>query len=200
MPTNPGQTTIPIAKEQAMANNLFEGLERDDLKNLVHSELHVDEFKSKLGEDSDVIVLSFKVNDKEPANDLAAFLEKGYDCVIDADVSSGEMDDGSYIVFVEIDRKESAANDIMDFMSDLMNLTGQDLGDWRVRYFKSRQERKLSLESLRELIPLTPSEYNSRFNKDEIDKLKAVSGIKVDTKAPTNELTEKLRDLAGILR
>ena len=78
-------------------HNLFEGLEQGDLKRLIHPELHIDEFKSKLGDDADVVVASFKVDNKEPANDLVNFIEKGYDWVLDADVSSGEMDDGSYI-------------------------------------------------------------------------------------------------------
>ena len=39
---------------------LFEGLEQGDLKRLIHDELHVDEFKSKLGRDEDVCVVSFK--------------------------------------------------------------------------------------------------------------------------------------------
>ena len=82
--------------------NLLEGLELGDLKRLIHTELHIDEFKSKLGRDEDVCVISFKVTGKEPGNDLVNFIEKGYDWVLDADISSGEMDDGSYIVFAEL--------------------------------------------------------------------------------------------------
>ena len=63
------------------SNKLFEGLEAGDLARLIHPELHVDEFKSKLGDDADVVVVSFKVDSKEPANDLVAFIEKGYDWV-----------------------------------------------------------------------------------------------------------------------
>ena len=74
-----------------MHNNLFEGLEKDDLARLIHPELHVDEFKSKLGDDQDVVVLSFKVDAKEPANDLVAFVEKGYDWVVDAEYCTGRV-------------------------------------------------------------------------------------------------------------
>ena len=182
------------------SNNLFEGLEKSDLARLIHPELHVDEFKSKLGDDQDVVVLSFKVDSKEPAGDLVSFIEKGYDWVLDADVSSGEMDDGSYIVFVELDRKDGVANDILDLMSDIMNLTDQDLNDWRVRYYKSRKEKELSLESLEELIPSTPEAYEKAYGHEEIDKLKAIAGVEVNTKAPKNEFTETLRNLAGIIR
>ena len=181
-------------------NNLFEGLEKSDLARLIHPELHVDEFKSKLGDDQDVVVLSFKVDSKEPASDLVGFIEKGYDWVLDADVSSGEMDDGSYIVFVELDRKEGVAEDILDLMSDIMNLTEQKIGDWRVRYYKAHKEQTLSLESLIDLIPQTPEAYEKLYGHEDIDKLKAIAGVKVDTKAPKNEYTESLRNLAGIIR
>jgi hypothetical protein len=180
--------------------NLFEGLEQGDLKRLIHPELHVDEFKSKLGDDCDVIVLSFKVDNKEPANDLVAFIEKGYEWVLDADISSGEMDDGSYIIFVELDRNESAPDNIMDLMEDLMNVTDQDIGDWRVRYYKAHKETTLSLEALHDLIPLSPEAYEHAYGNEEIDKLKAIAGVEVTTKAPKNDYTESLRNLAGIIR
>jgi hypothetical protein len=57
-------------------SNLTEGLEINDLKRLVHTELHIDEFKSKLGRDEDIIVLSFKLTGRAPASDLVDFLEK----------------------------------------------------------------------------------------------------------------------------
>lgn len=181
-------------------SNLFEGLEAKDLARLIHPELHVDEFKSKLGDDADVVVISFKVDNKEPANDLVAFVEKGYDWVVDADVSSGEMDDGSYIVFVELDRNEQLAENIMDMMEDLMNLTDQSLQDWRVRYYKSHKETQLSLESLQQLIPDSAEKYEALYGQQVIDQLKTAAGIDVDTQAPKNDFTETIRNLAGIIR
>lgn len=180
--------------------NLFEGLEQGDLKRLIHPELHVDEFKSKLGDDCDVIVLSFKVDSKDPAADLVSFIEKGYEWILDADVSSGEMDDGSYIVFAELDRDESAPENIMSLMDDLMNLTDQDIEDWRVRYYKAHKETTLSLEALHNLIPLSPEAYERAYGQEDIDALKSAAGVDVDTKAPKNDFTETLRNLAGIIR
>ena len=181
-------------------HNLFEGLERGDLARLIHPELHVDEFKSKLGDDCDVVVLSFKVDTKLPANDLMSFIEKGYDWVLDADVSSGEMDDGSYIVFVELDRNKQLADHIMQLMEELMNVTDQKTEDWRVRYFKSHKETTLSLEALHDLIPASPEAYEKLYGQEKIDKLKAIAGVEVTTKAPKNDYTENLRNLAGIIR
>jgi hypothetical protein len=180
--------------------NLFESLEQGDLARLIHPELHIDEFKSKLGDDSDVIVLSFKVDSKQPAEDLVGFIEKGYDWVLDADLSSGEMDDGSYIVFVELDRTDSAPDDIMSLMDDLMRITDQEINDWRVRYYKSHNETRLSLDALKDLIPLTPEAYEKAHGQSDIDDIKTAAGLPVDTKAPNNEMTEWLRNVAGIIR
>jgi translation initiation factor IF-2 len=190
---------------------LFEGLEQGDLKRLVHSELHIDEFKSKLGDDQDVVVISFKVAGKEPAQDLVNFIEKGYDWVIDADVSSGEMDDGDYIVFIEGDRDEKIASRVLEMMEDIMNTTEQKTDEWRVRYHTGQEDHELSLDSLRALIPSSPEAYREKFpekdnegedddkeHSNELDKLKSAAGVKVNTKAPKNEFTESLRIAAGI--
>lgn len=178
---------------------LVEGLENGDLARLVHDELHIDEFKSKLGDDQDIVVVSFKVAGKEPAQDVVSFVEKSYEWAVDADLSSGEMSDGDYIVFVELPRSKQAAEQIMEMLEDLMNLTHQKVDSWRVQYYKDNQEYQLSKETLEKIIPATSEEYQARFGKKDIDSLKTAAGIKVDTKAPKNEFTEALRVAAGIL-
>ena len=188
---------------------LFEGLETGDLKRLIHTELHIDEFKIKLGADEDTVVVSFKVRGKEPAQDLVNFIEKGYDWVIDADVSSGEMDDGDFIVFIECDRDPKIAQELVEMMEDIMNITEQTAEDWRVRYYTSQEDHKLDVDSLRKLIPSTPEEYQRKFgHKDQeheekgddrdLDNMRSAAGITVKTKAPKNEYTESLRIAAGI--
>ena len=192
------QALLQNNNQEQQMSDVFEGLEHSDLKRLVHPELHIDEFKSKLGDDCDVVVVSFKLDAKEPALDLVAFIEKGYSWVIDADVSSGEMDDGSYIVFVELDRTPDVANNIMSLMDDLMNVTEQKIEDWRVRYYKSRKETQLSLESLQEMIPTSPEAYQREYGQQAIDQLKSAAGVKVTTTAPKNDFTESLKLAAGI--
>ena len=181
-----------------------------DLKRLVHDELHIDEYKSKMGDDADVCVISFKVAGKEPSADLVSFIEKGYDYVLDADVSSGEKEGGDYLVFVELERTKELPQQIVDMMEDIMNLTEQELTDWRVRYQKSSNEHELTAEALTKMIPLTPEAYNAKYGHDEegdelsdkeikdLDRMKATAGVKVDTVAPKNEYTESLRIAAGL--
>jgi hypothetical protein len=182
-----------------MRKQFNEGLEQGDLKRLVHSELHIDEFKSKLGRDEDVVVTSFKLKGKEPAKDLMNFCEKGYTWVLDSDVSSGEMDDGDYIVFVECERNEEYPANLMQLMFDLMNLTEQDLEDWRFRYHKSSTDHDMTEENLVEIVPLSTDAYEKKFGHTELDKLKATAGVKVTTKAPKNDHTESIRRAAGII-
>ena len=173
-------------------------LEKNDLARLIHPELHVDEYSSKLGENHDVVVLSFKVDGKEPAVDLGNFIEKGYEWVLDADVSSGEMSDGDYIVFVEFPRDKQLAEHVMEIMSDIMNLTDQSLDEWRLRYYHDVADHELTKQNLQKLVPSSPEEYRRRYGHEEIDRLKTAAGVKVTTKAPKNDHTEQLRIAAGI--
>ena len=186
-----------------MLNKLNENLEYGDLKRLVHTELHIDEFKSKMGDDADICVLSFKIGGKEPAADLVNFIEKGYEWVLDADVSSGEKEDGDYLVFVECDRTPELPEKIVNLMNDIMNLTKQDLEEWQVSYQSSTADHPITIETLTKIIPLTVKSYKKKYEKEEdspldIDKLKTAAGLTVDTMAPINEYTESLRIAAGI--
>lgn len=195
------------------------GLEAGNLKRLVHPELHIDEFKSKLGDDAEICVISFKVNGKEPAQDLVNFIEKGYNWVVDADVSSGEMDDGDYIVFLEVDRDTDMPENVMAMMEDIMRLTEQKLTDWRVRYHSQTKDHKLSIEDIAGMVPLTPADYNAKYGDEDsessessgsgqdiaepelqesLNKLRAVAGVQVNHTAPKNDFTEALRIAAGI--
>lgn len=205
-----------MIKNNKMSNSnhnsklLRENIEMGDLKRLVHNELHIDEYKSKMGDDADVCVVSFKVSGKEPSADLVSFIEKGYDYVLDADVSSGEKEGGDYLVFVELDRSIELPAQIMQIMDDLMNLTEQEIADWRVRYYKSTEDHELNEDVLEQIIPLSPEDYKLKYGKDEedidaeqditkdLDQMKATAGVPVNTSAPVNEYTESLRIAAGI--
>ena len=184
---------------------LNENLERGDLKRLIHPELHIDEYKSKMGDDADVSVISFKVGGKEPSTDLVSFIEKGYDFVLDADVSSGEKEGGDYLVFVELERSKELPKEIMMILNDLMNLTEQNIEDWRVRYFKSVTDYELTEPVLASIIPLDSDSYKKKYGNDEdktnskeLDQLKSAAGLNVTTTAPKNEFTESLRIAAGL--
>ena len=62
---------------------LFESLSFKDMEGLMKPTIHVDEFSSKMGDDDDVVVLSFFVRDQQAAKDLVNWFEKGYDFVLE---------------------------------------------------------------------------------------------------------------------
>lgn len=190
---------LPQQEYKMPHSNLNEGLEQNDLKRLVYPELHIDEYKSKMGKDENVIVLSFKVTGREPAEDLVNFIEKGYEWVLDADVSAGELSDGDFLVFVECDREPEVANHIMSMMQDVMNLTDQDLDEWIIQIRSNPTPLELTVDNIKNNVPLTSMSYLSRYSKKELDEMRNAAGIAVTTKAPKNDRTQTLRSLAGIL-
>jgi len=183
---------------KTMPKLLRENVEQGDLKRLVHNSLHIDEYKSKMGSDEDIVVLSFKVKGKNPSNDLVNFFEKGYDWVLDADVSAGEREDGDYLVFVEIARNEDTAKNIVKLLEDLMNLTEQKEDEWNFTYYKSLDKHPVTIENLEAVVPLSKEEYLRQTDNREIDQLKIAAGVDVTTKAPVNDFTESLRVAAGL--
>gem|GEM_PF-2270254 len=181
-------------------DNVFEGLEHGDLNKMIHEEIHIDEYKSKMGDDEDIIVTSFKVGSLEAAEDLVNFIEKGYDWVLDADASSGELEDGSYVTFVESERNKKFIDNLISLLKDLENLTDIKLGQWRIKYHKVPGEYAADKDQLIDIIPLTINEYQ-KFVSDktrDLDKIKTAAGVEVNTKAPKNEFTESIRIAAGI--
>jgi len=180
-------------------NNINEGLETNDLMRLVVPELHVDEYKSKMGKDEDIVVLSFKVAGREPAQDLVNFIEKGYDWVLDADISSGELSDGDFIVFVEADRTKEIADDTIQMVEDIMRLTNQSLSDWKLMVRSDYTPLDLTADNIRNNVPLTTEDYLRRYGSKEIDEMRTAAGVPVHTRAPKNDYTQSLRSLAGIL-
>lgn len=141
--------------------HLFEGLRAKDLKGFVSEVFTLDQYRSKMGDDKDVIVVGFKVSDKAPAADLMEFIEKGYSFVLDADISSGEESDGKYQVFVEFERSKKFPSELKDLLNGVSRLT--DNYDWRFRYYKDMKGHKFTEESVMENVPLDGEQYDTRM-------------------------------------
>jgi len=129
---------------------------------------------------------------------LMNFIERGYDWILDADVSSGELEDGQYLVFAEIEREPAAANHIYQLMSDIMNLTDTDLSDWKFQYRKNSHEHDITKDNLADIIPMTPQSYRSKFGDKELEAMQEAARVTIHRKAPVNSWTESLRVAAGL--
>ena len=144
-----------------------ESLRKGDLKYLVKKVFEIDSYKSKIGDDQDVVVLTFTVDHEEPAKDLENFIEMGYDFVLDADVSTGETDDGTYKVFVELERNRHVASQIARLLDGIERLTG--IPDMRFRYFKSFKSQDATEENLAATIPTDKNSYEIATNKNMLE-------------------------------
>lgn len=142
---------------------LNEDLLQGDLKHLVNHIFEVDNYASKMGSDKDIVVLSFTVESLEPAKDLVRFLERGYDFVLDADHSPGELEDGKYKVFVEIERNKRVAEQISELLYGLKELTEVD--GFKFRYHKSFDSKDANEENLRETIPNSKEDYEIQIQE-----------------------------------
>ena len=177
------------------------GLRNGDLENLVDNIFEIDSFASKMGEDKNIITLSFSVANKEPADDLSKFLEGGYTFILDSDVTAGEQHDGTYKVFVEIERNSDANENIMEIIDGVSHLT--TIKDWRFRYYKSFKGHDLSIDSLNEHVPTDPdnngltvqesklNNYKNFFSKSYVDDVVMEDNIITIKKAYADPLQFK---------
>ena len=181
----------------------MEGLRRADLKDMIDHLFTVDQFKSKMGDDKDTIVIRFRAADKEPALDLMDFIEKGYNYVLDADVSSGEERDGKYSIFVEIERTEDAPKNVKDLLNGVSQLC--DCKSWRFRWYRDIGGQDFDPETFAKIVPLTPEDYESKTKAEDDSEVSeffdqgAIDSVEVDenknitfTKPYGSPLTAKL--------
>lgn len=147
--------------------NLSEDLTAGDLKFLVKDIFEVDSFASKMGEDEDIVVISFTVKTLAPAKDLVRFIENGYAFVLDADASPGELDDGQYKVFVELKRSKKVPEELVELLDGVSKLTNNK--SFKFRYYKSFRSLPADLETLTSAIPLTPEDYKTAIKDNRLN-------------------------------
>lgn len=154
---------------------LNEGLNYHDMVDQVTPVIGIDEFQSRIGEDSDIIVLNFTVAGEEVGNDLVDWLERGYDWIIDAEVSPGEVLDKKYFVFAELNRRTSAARRIMELLEDLYTLTDIKAENWKIKV--GDEKYPASVEAIEEHVTLMPSDYKKE-QEGELNEWRNMAGLK----------------------
>jgi hypothetical protein len=179
-------------------NQLFESLGFKDLDGLLKPTIHVDEFSSKMGDDDDIIVISFFVRDAQAAKDLMMWFEKGYDFVLDADRSPGEIRPGRYLVYVELRRRSTAGGNVEQLLDDLNTLTEfEDSSAWTMHY--RDQEIPFTRDAFDATVPLTPRAYRERYEKD-LNEVRVAAGLPVVTTYDRQDRAlQTIQSAAGII-
>lgn len=174
---------------------LCEALEYKDMEGQIKPTLHVDEFASKMGDDDDIIVASFFVRSQQAARDLMNWFEKGYDWVMDADVSPGEIAPGRYLVYIEMRRRTSAGSRLADAIQDLETLTELKPEDWVMHY--GDETVPFSQETFDRLVPLSPKEYRVR-RESGLNEMRSAAGLDTVPIYKRDRDIQQLQSAAGI--
>lgn len=154
--------------------HLNESLNYMDMQHHVLPKLGIDEFQSNIGEDSDMVVLNFTVDGEDVADDLVEWLERGYDFVVDAERSPGEVLDKKFYVFVELNRRSSAAKRIIEILGDLETLTGIKVGGWTLKI--DGHDYPATVDAIEENVILSSAEYNKE-NQGDLNEWRSIAGI-----------------------
>lgn len=123
-----------LETKQTQTSKLDEGLRENDLDDLVLSKITIDDFEPKSGSEDEVVVVTFRAKDDEPANDLASFIEKGSHDILDTEVSPSVDEDGNYLVFVEIKRNDSLFDTVKAIVKDITRLV--NIEQWQFEFHK----------------------------------------------------------------
>lgn len=155
---------------------LTEGLDYHDLEGQIEPRVTVDEYAAKMGKDKDIITLSFTVNSEQAGKDLVNWFERGYEWILDASLSEGEIDIGKYLVFVEMNRRSTGPRRIIDLITDLKTLTNMKISEWTVEI--QDEEYDADVEILHQVMILNPNLYKAEEEQEEeLNEMRKNAGL-----------------------
>lgn len=187
---------------------LNESLEYMDLKDQMSNIMTVDEYAAKMGKDNEIVTLTFETYAKLAAQDLTSWFERGYDFVLDASVSQGELEPGKYLVFVEMLRRTKAPFNIIELLSDLQTLTDFELEDWIIKI--NEVEYPADAQALLKGMVTNPNVYaaeqKNEETKAELDKealkglneCRSLANLPVESVYTEDTAIRNLKNIAGL--
>lgn len=159
-----------------MKQIINEGLDYLDMKGQIEPTVSVDEYVAQSGNDSDVVTLAFIVNSEAAGDDLVNWFERGYDWILDSSLSEGELTPGKHIVFVELKRRTTVPERIIELITDLETLTGLPVDEWTV--VVDGEEYNPDEDILKEVIAISPHEYRTEVeNEGELNEMRKRAGL-----------------------
>lgn len=176
---------------------LTEGLDYEDMQGQVEPKVTVDEYAAKMGKDKDIVTVTFVVNSKMAGEDLVSWFERGYDFVLDASVSEGEIEPGKYLVFVEMNRRLAVPERIIELLEDLQTLTALKLKDWTVEVDDETYDADVDI--LKQVIILNPNEYKiEEEQEEELNEMRTIANLSTKKIHSDNDYITKIKTMAGM--
>lgn len=176
---------------------LTEGLDYEDMQGQVEPKVTVDEYAAKMGKDKDIVTVTFVVNSKMAGEDLVSWFERGYDFVLDASVSDGEIEPNKYLVFVEMNRRLAVPERIIELLEDLQTLTGLKLKDWTIEVDDETYDADIDI--LKQVIILNPNEYKIEEEQEkELNEMRTIANLSTKKIHSDNDYITKIKTMAGM--
>lgn len=157
-----------------MKRILNEGLDYHDLVGQIEPIVRVDEYVAKMGDDDEIVTLSFTVKGQQVGEDVVDWLERGYDFILDAQVSDGEITPGQYLVFVEMNRRTSVPGRICEMIEDMVTLTDLPLKEWTI--IVDDTEVDADEQQLKSVMILSPAEYRN-IHEEDLNEMRERAGL-----------------------
>lgn len=174
---------------------LFEGLDYMDMVNQIEPNVSVDEYVAKMGDDKDIVTITFTVKSELVGNDLVEWFERGYDFILDASVSSGESKFGKWLVFVELERKNSVPSQLIEMLKDLETLTNLHLDDWEIKV--DGKMYKPNVDTLKQVVILSPYQYKNIKDK-ELNEMRMVANLDMKNNYNNDKMIKDMKAIAGL--
>jgi hypothetical protein len=173
------------------SNKLQESLMENDLKWLVEDTVMIDKHKTKLGDDAKYLVLAIVVTDKQPAEDLATFIENSVYEFEDVEVSQATDQDGNYQIYVELKRGPDAYNTIKGLLTDASKLSG--IEDWKFQGMDMNESVPFEEDMFNRFIITDPHEYARLHPNQEQQDKDTSSQAGDEITEPVNPVHEEIR-------
>ena len=149
-----------------------------EMTNLVNAIISIDQYKPKIGEASETVVMAFEVDVEQAASDLSNLIETDIVESLDVDVSQGPNTRGKHMVFVEFTRGPKLYENIRDILKVVSNVT--TITEWKFEYYKGEGAKDLNEENLKNSVLDNPQEYVLKYaqpKNEDLDRVKQLAGI-----------------------
>ena len=150
---------------------ISEGLHYEEMQGLVDSVISIDQYKPKIGEDADTVVVALTVQYEKPANDLSNFIETSITEHLDVETSPAPNEDGVYKVFVEFTRDKNLYGKIKSMLDNVNRITS-DKGNWEFTSYKLEEPRAFDKERFNRDVITDPEMYKNKFERTADQEIK----------------------------
>ena len=148
-----------------------------EMINLVNSTISIDQYKPKIGEANETVVVAFEVQQELAAKDLSNLIETDIVESLDVDISQGPNNNGNYLVFVEFARDNKLHNRIMEIMKCVSNVT--EITEWQYEYYKGTGAVDLNEDNLKETVLDNQEQYVLKYaqQNENLNRVKQLAGL-----------------------